>query len=175
MALVFQYGSNTSPAEMNGQNRLRGDASPLGLVCTKDRYEFAFDVWSEGRKCFASDIRKSAKGRTIWGVLYKVPDDLMSRATVPHGRRSMDAIEGEGSNYRRAKLVVRWRNGKPVRPSVITYVVIEPVKPGATSREYATLILTGLRQHKAPKSYIAYVKRRIVFSNSELKDAIAAL
>ena len=86
MALVFQYGSNTSPAEMNGQNRLRGDASPLGLVCTKDRYEFAFDVWSEGRKCFASDIRKSAKGRTIWGVLYKVPDDLMSRATVPHGR-----------------------------------------------------------------------------------------
>jgi hypothetical protein len=108
-------------------------------------------------------------------VLYHVPDDLMSRATAPAGRRSMDAIEGEGTNYKRTKLAVRWRNGKPVKERVITYTVIAPAKTGPTSREYATLILAGLRERKAPKSYIAYVKRRIAWSNRELHDAIAAL
>lgn len=98
-----------------------------------NRYEFDFDVWSEGRQCFASDIRKSTKGRQIWGVLYEVPDDLMSRATVPAGRRSMDAIEGEGTNCRRIKLAVKWRNGKPVRQPVIT--AIDVARHIATSRE----------------------------------------
>ena len=133
MALVFQYGSNTSTAEMNGPSRLRGDARALGLVCTKECYEFDFDVWSQGRQCFASDIRKSSKGRQIWGALYYVPDDLMSRATAPTGRRSMDAIEGEGTNYERTKLAVRWRNGKLVKERVITYTVIAPAKTGPPS------------------------------------------
>ena len=174
MALVFQYGSNASPAEMNGHDRLRGDARPLGLVCTQDRYEFDFDVWSGRRQCFACDIRKSKRGRKIWGALYEVPERLMSRASAPAGRRSMDAIEGEGTNYRRTPVAVRWRNGKPVRRPVITYTVMNPVKTGATSREYATLILAGLAEHKAPKSYIAYVKRKILENNSKLRDAIAA-
>jgi hypothetical protein len=173
MALVFQYGSNTSSSEMNGEDRLRGAARPLGLVCTRDPYEFDFDVRSKKRDCFASDSRKCIKGRTIWGALYDVPDALMSRDTAPPGRNSMDAIEGEGTNYKRTKLAVRWRNGKPVRQAVITYTVINPVKTGATSREYAALILTGLREHKAPKRYIAYVKQRVADSNPDLKSVVS--
>ena len=61
MALVFQYGSNTSAAELNGQNRLRGDAKPLGLVCTKELYEFDFDVWS---KCVFRLMVNAHSGRS---------------------------------------------------------------------------------------------------------------
>lgn len=160
---------------MNSQDRLRGDARALGLVCTQDRFEFTFDVWSERRGCFASDIQKRRKGRQIWGMLYEIPDHLMLRQTSPPGRRSMDAIEGEGINYRRTPIAVRWRNGKVVRQPVITYTVISPVEPGETSREYAGLILSGLLQHKAPRAYVKYIKRRIVESNPALNESIDTL
>jgi hypothetical protein len=54
--LVFQYGSNCSNAEINGNERLRGDAKFVDVVETVDDFELAFDVWSTGRSCAAADI-----------------------------------------------------------------------------------------------------------------------
>jgi hypothetical protein len=49
---------------------------------TVDDCQFAFDVWSRGRACAASDIVASP-GNKVWGVVYDVPDFLMAREVVP--------------------------------------------------------------------------------------------
>src|SRR5690348_4165929 len=92
MALVFQYGSNTSSKRLNSAERLRGDAVDLGLVRTRSTFEFGFDMWSDVNGCAAANIRGDA-GRKIWGVLYDVPDHLIE-STTSGARKSFDAIEG---------------------------------------------------------------------------------
>lgn len=37
----------------------------------------------------------------VWGVVYDIPDYLIGKATAKaHNRKSLDAIEGEGTNYK---------------------------------------------------------------------------
>jgi hypothetical protein len=100
MAVVFQYGSNMSVRELNSADRLAGDARLIGVARTVEQYDLGFTVWSRRRNCAAADIIPSDTGRSIYGVLYEAPNYLLSRDTA-NGRRSLDAIEGEGVNYRR--------------------------------------------------------------------------
>jgi molybdopterin/thiamine biosynthesis adenylyltransferase len=171
--LVFQYGSNTSRARLNAPERLNGDARDLGLVRTREPFEFDFDVWSEKNQCFASDIRHGGS-RQIWGVLYEIPAFLIDRKTAKaRGRQSLDAIEGK--LYARREIAVEKPDGTPIDAPVITYTVIEPKDTQPTSLEYVTHILSGLREHNAPADYIAYVKRRIIASNTALAFDIEKL
>src|SRR5437899_2593143 len=80
MALVFQYGSNCSAERLNRPTRLNGLAQVSGIAETAKDYTLAFEVWSDGNKCAASDI-VSAPGWKVWDVLYEIPDDFV------HGRR----------------------------------------------------------------------------------------
>jgi len=105
--LVFQYGSNCLDAEINGAKRLMGDAKFISIAETVDDYELAFNVFSNGRHCAAADIVRK-QGSKAWGVLYEIPEYLISRATAEaRGRKSLDAIEGEGKNYERREIDVR--------------------------------------------------------------------
>jgi hypothetical protein len=113
MALVFQYGSNTSSTRLNSDDRLRGDAKDLGLVRTQAMFELDFDVWSTTNKCAAADMRQG-NGRVIWGILYEIPDYLIDRATSG-ARRSLDAIEGP--SYERRPIRVQTLDGTLVRES----------------------------------------------------------
>lgn len=163
MALVFQYGSNTSSTRLNLPDRLCGDAKDLGLVCTQARFELDFDIWSSTNNCAAADIREGA-GQVI-GVLYEVPDYLVDRATAG-ARRSLDAIEG--LRYQRRSIGVQKPNGTQVEGNVITYTVRTPERALRTSLDYASHIVAGLREHGAPDEYIAYVKNRVIANNPVL-------
>ena len=167
MALLFQYGSNNSVGRLNSKDRLAGDAVVRGLVLTEQAWTLDFDVWSNSNQCWASDIRQPGD-RRIWGVLYEIPDYLVERDTAnARGRRSMDEIEGV--RYARVPIEVRWRNGRLVKQPVFTYTVKAPTKDTQeTSLAYVTHILNGLRDHRAPAAYVAYVKKRIVISNPQL-------
>ena len=168
MTLVFQYGSNTSTKRLNSVDRLNGDAKPIGLAHTIDKYELDFTVWSNGNNCAAADIVPSGT-RQIWGVLYEVPDYLMDRITAGK-RKSFDAIEGQ--KYRRQKIQVCMAN-EPQKPiTVWTYTVIEKTDGRKTSYDYAAHIIDGLREHKTPEDYIEYVKGRIIKNNPELKERL---
>ena len=164
MALVFQYGSNTSSTRLNSDERLRGDARDLGLVCTEAPFALDFDVWSTGNACAAADIREG-RGRPIWGVLYEVPDYLIRRETAGE-RKSLDAIEGR--HYGRRPIRVRRPDGTPVAGEVITYTVLNPEPRRRTSIEYASHIIAGLKEHGAPDEYLAYVKERVIANNTDL-------
>jgi len=168
MALVFQYGSNTSSKRLNSSDRLQGDAKPVGIAYTRDDFELDFTVWSTGNQCAAADIVPGS-GRKIWGVLYEIPDHLIRRDTAGN-RRSLDDIEGEGTNYQRMTISLKYPNGRPVKPDAITYVVKDRKKGLQTSLEYVCHIIVGLHEHGVPEEYIEYVKMRIVKNNPSLKE-----
>ncbi len=167
MALVFQYGSNTLSSHLNSQDRLRGDARSLGLAYTVGQYDLGFTVYSKGNKCAAADLIR-ARGKKVWGVLYEIPDHLLSRGTAGK-RKSLDAIEDEGNNYRRRKIRV-CKGRAPKSPMTVwTYTVINKTKGLKTSFKYVQHILRGLHEHHAPSGYIEHVKVRILQNNPALR------
>lgn len=169
MALVFQYGSNLDTDRLNGPDRLRGDAKKVGIAVTQEDFEFKFDIWSTaGGGRAAADIVPGT-GRKIWGVVYEIPDFLIRRDTArARGRKSLDAIEGEGRNYERTTIDLNWSDGQPVLDPVITYLGKDRRTGIKTSQDYVNHILKGARDHDLPEDYIAYVKRRISDNNPAL-------
>ena len=173
MALVFQYGSNCSESQFNSQDRRCGDAKFVTIAETVDDYQLAFDVWSTGRGFAASDIVASP-GSKVWGVVYDVPDFLMARDTAAQRKRnSLDAIEGEGTNYARHPITVESVNGELL--AATTYRVIHP-RPGLlTNVEYVGYIVRGLREHGVAPEYIAKVKAIAIANNPTIAPSVNAL
>ncbi len=173
MALVFQYGSNCGDTQINSDSRLRGDAVFVGNAETVDGYRLSFDVWSANRGCAAANI-VSCQGENVWGVIYDVPDWLISRPSAKEkGRKSFDAIEGEGMNYRRVELRVRKADGDLV--TALTYVVRDPKPFLKTNIEYVSFIVAGLRERGINSDYIERVKRIAALNNLEIAEAISTL
>jgi gamma-glutamylcyclotransferase (GGCT)/AIG2-like uncharacterized protein YtfP len=170
MALVFQYGSNLSTERLNGPRRLRGDAHVDRPAITEEDFEFRFDIPSRGYA--ASNIVRSS-GRKIWGVVYKIPDYLIRRETARAcNRRSLDAIEGQGENYDRVEIKVRWPDGSEPTAPVITYLGCNSKSDIKPSSEYVAHILKGLKEHKLPEEYVRYVRERILQSNAQLRELV---
>jgi hypothetical protein len=167
MPLVFQYGSNMCSARLNSSDRLAGDAKVLCVAKTVDPYEFAFTVWSNTNGCAAADIVPNPVGQRIFGVLYEVPDFLISRGSAKaHSRRSMDAIEGEGINYIRQTIELEKMDGPKV--NALTYVVKDRKANIKTSMEYVQHILDGLKEHSIPEEYRRYVVSQVIANNGDL-------
>jgi hypothetical protein len=124
--IVFQFGSNCSTNEINSDDRLRGDAKFVDIAQTEGEFELAFDVYSQKRGCATSDIVK-CPGNKVWGVLWEIPDYLMSKETASaRGRRSFDEIEG--AKYKRETINVRRPNGEAVE--AVTYRVSHRPRAG---------------------------------------------
>lgn len=159
--LIFQYGSNCLDSEINGKDRLNGDAHFMSIAETVDEYEMAFDVFSNRRHCAAADIVRKP-GDRVWGVLYRIPEYLLSRRTAGD-RKSLDAIEGEGTNYERREILVRKPDGEVV--AAVTYTVRNPRAGLTTNLDYVRFIITGLREHRIPRAYIEKVRAIAIANN----------
>jgi len=172
MALVFQYGSNMSVARLNDTKRLAGDAKPIGIAATVEPFELAITVWSKTNSCAAADIIPSKAGRNIYGVVYDIPDFLLSRESAEkQNRKSLDAIEGERTNYIRKTIQLIKTDGTQL--SAITYVVKESRTGLKTSMDYVQHIRDGLKEHAMPDEYCQYVVSRIIQNNPELQSLLA--
>jgi hypothetical protein len=175
MAVVFQFGSNCSTARLNSATRLDGAATPIGIAETVNEYEIAFNVWSNGNNCAASDILPRP-GSTVWGVLYEIPDNRISRNTTPTGTKSLDAIEGP--SYERRRISVRRPDNTVV--DAITYTVIPASRQSniRTNLDYVRFIVLGLRDHgvdKVAAHYIGRVKAIASANNPAIATQVAAL
>lgn len=168
VAFVFQYGSNTSSGRLNSEDRLQGDARLLGLAYTVGQYDLGFTVWSRTNNCAAADLVR-APGRHVWGVLYDIPDHLLSRDTA-NNRRSLDEIEGP--RYRRRKIKICRAGMRETLLTVWTYTVITRQNGLKTSRKYANHIITGLQENQAPQEYIDHVRTRVLKNNPGLEGQI---
>jgi gamma-glutamylcyclotransferase len=173
MTLVFQYGSNCLESQINSKDRLCGDARFIDIAETVDDFQLAFDVWSTNRQCAASDIVQSP-GNKVWGALYEVPDFLTERKTAAaHNRKSLDAIEGEGGNYRRHTIAVRRDNGQIV--TALTYRVQNPKPDLKTNLEYVGYIVEGLRERGVRADYIEHVKNIAQTNNPTIAALVQEL
>lgn len=171
MTIVFQYGSNMCSARLNSVDRLAGDAKVLGVAKTVDLFEFGFTVWSKTNKCAAADIVPCAAGQQIFGVLYEIPDFLISRNSAKASKRkSMDAIEGEGANYTRQEIEVEKLDGS--RVNALTYVVKDRKLDIKTSMQYVQHFLNGLKENAIPEDYRRYVVSKVIANNGELEQQI---
>lgn len=167
MALVFQYGSNMCSARLNSPDRLAGDAKVICIAQSVDLFEFAFTVFSKTNNCAAADIASSESGQCIFGVLYEIPDFLISRESAKTlNRRSMDAIEGEGTNYIRQAIQLQKVDGSKVE--ALTYVVKDRKSDIKTSRKYVQHILEGMKEHNIPEEYRRYVVSQVIANNPDL-------
>jgi gamma-glutamylcyclotransferase (GGCT)/AIG2-like uncharacterized protein YtfP len=173
MALVFQYGSNCSESQITNKNRLCGDAKFVAIAETVDDYQLAFDVWSTRRKCAASDI-VAMPGSKVWGVLFEVPDYLIERKTsAAKSRKSLDAIEGEGTNYKRETITVRRNDGFIV--SALTYRVRNPQPNLKTNLQYVGYVVEGLRDHGVQEDYVEIVKQLAQANNPAIATQLQRL
>jgi hypothetical protein len=122
--------------------------------------------------CAASDIVVAA-GQTVQGVLFQIPDDLMSRETAPQGYRSFDGIEGR--RYERVPITVRRPDGSSVQ--AVTYTARQSERRSGirTSSIYVAHIVTGLREHGADQDYIEIVKAIACTNNPAITEAIQQL
>lgn len=172
MALVFQYGSNCLESQINSKERLCGDAKFICKAVAED-FQLTFDVWSENRACAAANI-VFKPGSKVWGALYEIPDYLIRRNTAKEkGRKSMDAIEGEGTNYRREMIAVRRSSDEVV--TALTYRVIDPKPDLGTGLEYVGHIVNGLRERGVTEEYIAEVKRIAAANNPAIALQLESL
>jgi hypothetical protein len=163
---LFQYGSNMEPGRLNSSDRLDGVAREVG-VARLDHWGIRFDLYSTSNGCGVTDIVSSAREHVL-GVLYEVP---YRSVIAPRGQRSpMDKIEGARlglkSNYKRQKILVQSK-GKSVE--AYTYVETAPGRKRflrqspnerRVSKTYFGYLLSGARQFKLPKSYVAYLRRQ---------------
>jgi len=171
MAFVFQYGSNMSSSRINSPIRLHGDARFVCLAFTADLYDFEFTVFSKSNDCAAANIHPNPTGRQIWGVVYEIPDNLIKRETAGN-RKSLDAIEGEGSTYERVYILLRKQADVDFPMPVITYVALKRINDIRTSAEYAGHIIRGAMEHNLPSDYISYIKNKIIENDVNLRDYI---
>jgi cation transport regulator ChaC len=153
--LLFQYGSNCDSQRLNSVERLDGAATDPILVETVDEYGLAFNVWSTGNKCAASNlVPMPGTGRHVWGILYQVPTDRI-RGQHPEGKKTMTQIEGKRYDERLIK--VRTASGE-IRDAITFIVRQEAQQDGLwTSSTYTKHIVDGLRAHNAPPEYIDHV------------------
>lgn len=170
--LIFQYGSNCLNSQLNGDDRLCGDAAFVDIA-RSDNCELEFNVWSKNRGCAAGDM-VARPGALVWGALYDIPDYLITRdAALSAGRKSLDAIEGEGSNYKRRKVQVYRSGGQLI--DAVTYTVIAPQAGLQTNLIYVGLIISGLRERSIDDDYIARVKEIAAANNPAIANALRAL
>lgn len=171
MARIFQYGSNMCTDRLNHEDRLAGDAIVVEIARTVEPYELAFTVWSRTNKCAAADIVPRSDGRSIYGVVYDVPEYLLSPDTAKEkNRRSLDAIEGEGTNYQRERITLWGANERKL--TAMTYVVKNRQPNLRTSLSYVQHILNGLEEHNIPEGYRQYVRAQIVLNNPDLASRL---
>ncbi len=169
MAIIFQYGSNTDTTLLNAEDRLKGQARCMGLAVTVEPYVFKLGVPSEKHGCTATIERGGSD--CVWGVLYEVPDHLIERDDEKPPRwKSLDQIEAEGKNTRRATIRVRMVNGEEV--SAITYVGMDTQEGLKTTTEYGAYILRGLKNHEAPGEYVERVREVIIASNPAINPEL---
>ena len=173
MSLVFQYGSNASSAQINSSCRLGGAAKLVGLVYTKEKFDFDFTHWSKCNNCATADITPGGE-RNIYGVLYDIPDERIFRH-MGKGRITLDEIEGECTSYCRIKIQVIQISKQDNLRDALTYVVKNPQKGLKTETSYVRHIISGLCEHGAPEEYIQYIKDRAAESNPPIAHELAGL
>jgi gamma-glutamylcyclotransferase len=137
----FAYGSSMSRAQMKSRAGQIFEEKPARL----ENHELVFNKKARGGSAQAN-IR-SAPGKTVHGVLYKIPDAAL---------RNLDRFEGVPTHYRRIEVATTDGDGNKIAAQAYVATRVEAgLRPAA---HYLQTILTGADEHGLPGDYIAEIK-----------------
>lgn len=137
----FAYGSNMSRAQMRSRAGQILEEQP-GRI---ENYEMVFNKKSRGGAATAN-IR-TAPGKTVYGVLYKINDSAF---------RNLDRYEGVPEHYRRIEVNVTDGAGNKVGAQV--YIATKVENGLRPAPHYLQTILGGASEHGLPAQYIEQIK-----------------
>lgn len=160
MPLIFQYGSNLDIERLNSHSRLQGQAKAVGTAQTRECYDWEFNIATQTGSA-VSIADSSASGRQIWGALYEIPEDRIFRHLGKGNHPTLDAIEGEGGNYRRGPIALLKADGSPILETVLTYYGHQIKGTLRAYEDYAQHILLGAAAHQLPQEYQHWIRVKI--------------
>jgi len=137
----FAYGSNMSRAQMKSRAGQIFEEQPGKL----ENHEMLFNKKARGRSATAN-IRP-AQGKTVHGVLYKIPESAL---------RNLDRFEGVPEHYRRIEVTATDGNGR--KAAAYAYIATKVEKGLRPAAHYLQTILGGAAEHGLPADYIAEIK-----------------
>ncbi len=161
---LFQYGSNMSPARLNGPERLNGQAKAISAA-RLDGWGIRFDLNSKTNDSAVTDI-VPAPGEHVLGVLFELSEGALA---------VMDRIEGVRAdgmgNYQRANVEISVvPSGETV--TAVTYLGTEAgrarCRNGSADRQivkpaYFEHLLAGGRLFDFGTAYVRYLHRQAGF------------
>ncbi len=141
-AWYFAYASNMKRSQMLSR---AGEILEERLASLPD-FEIAFNKKARGGAATAS-IRQ-APGKSVQGVLYRVPE-----SSFPN----LDRFEGAPQHYRRTEVTVLDPAGNRIEAQVYIATRVErlPLHPAP---HYLQTILEGAREHGLPAAYIDQIE-----------------
>ncbi len=140
-AWYFAYGSNMNRAQMRSRAGQIVEEQPARL----ENYELVFNKKARGG--FATANIRPAPGKTVHGVLYKIPESVF---------RNLDRFESAPEHYRRIEVGVTDGAGKKINAQV--YIATKVEKGLRPAPHYLQTILDGAGEHELPAEYIAEIK-----------------
>ncbi len=138
----FAYASNMNRAQMRSRAGQILEEQP-GQVAN---YELVFDKKARGGSATANI--HPAPGKTVYGVLYKIPDAAF---------RNLDRFEGVPEHYRRIEVSVTDGAGKKIAAQA--YIATKVEKGLRPAAHYLQTILDGAGEHGLPAEYIREIKQ----------------
>ena len=137
----FAYGSNMCRATMQQRAGQLLDAQPGRL----ENYTLVFNKMVRGGSAEANI--QTARGETVHGVLYRIPESAL---------RVLDRSTGAPDHYRRIQLQVTHAEGHGVTAHV--YIASKVGKGLRPAAHYLQTLLQGAGEHGLPADYIAVIK-----------------
>lgn len=137
----FAYGSNMSGTLIRSRAREIVEEQ-IGKL---ENYEIVFNKKARGGSATAN-IRP-ASGKTVYGMLYKIPESAL---------RSLDRFEGAPQHYRRIEVNVTGSQGN--RIAAQTYIATKVEKGLRPASYYLQSILQAAEEHQLPAEYIEELK-----------------
>jgi len=165
MAFVFLYGPDSCSSRINSQKFLDGAAEVIDKARTVEEYDIVFDVYNESNKCAGVNITLT-EGRKVWGVVYKIPDELLKDRDDINGQITLPQIKGK--RYYKKNILVEKSSGEIIK--AVTFPAREPYRYStaiATTSEYLYWIIAGLKEHKVPPEYIEHVREKAIENNKK--------
>jgi hypothetical protein len=117
-------------------------------------HRLAFTRMSKGRGCGVADA-VSAKGATLWGVVYEISDVDIGRLDASEGYR----LGRNTNSYWRRQCTVFAEDNVERPVAVFAYFAEPQPNPPRPNAVYKQLIVSGAAHWHLPGSYVADLQR----------------
>lgn len=154
----FAYGSNMSLEQMR---KRCPESQRVTIGCVRD-HKLVFPRYSNKRNCGVASIAASS-GDDVWGVLFELNGDDLSRLDKSEGYRPGRAQSENG--YNRISIVVQLAGDPRSSVDCLTYIGNPQSGKHIPSEDYSKEIIKGAEENELPAEYLERLRSISLLSN----------